>query len=185
MTHPSIKEALKESSKVARLRSGEDMIPPPNYDLALCLYERDDDGSDVDTPFLSFSRPQDFATNPHMKYQRLGVLSQHEKDGKVYMTQSLVHLYWDGSRDADSARQLILDGFQPMYGVWEPTAPSDPLKLDDFWDHDELGEPPNGYWEHFDPDEGEMDNGFRPFDNFEREPYERVDLSHPNGKVWS
>lgn len=167
MTHETIKQALQESDKVARLRSGETMIPPPNYDLALCLYEREQDGSD--TPFLSFSRPQDFATNPDMKYQHFGVLNQHEKDGEIYVTQSLVHLYWDGSRDAASACNLILENFIPAYGLWQPTAPSDPLMMDDFWDTDALGSPPNGYWEN-DPEE--MD--FEPFDNFERPPYKKV-----------
>lgn len=175
MTHPSIQAAIGQSEQLARIRSGEDMIPPPNYDIALTLYEREADGSDTDNPFLSMgTRPQDFATNPHMKYQHFGVIKSFERDGKTYGAAYLVHLYWDGNRDADSAVQLVLSHSSVLgYGQWEPTAPSDPLKPDDFWNHETLGDPPNGWWDGY----LSNDDSFVPFNNFAREPYEKVDFS--------
>jgi hypothetical protein len=168
MIHETIKEALKQSKELTDMR-GDGAIPPVNYDIALCLYERDLDGTDAATPFLAHSRPQDFATNEHMKYQYFGAMKHHEQDGKKYMVCYLIHLYWDGSRDEDSARKLILNAGLFGYGEWRPTAPSDPLLMDDFW-LSELGDPPNGYWE-------DSSNDFAPFDNFARQPYPMVDLT--------
>lgn len=175
MTHKTVKKAIKESAELERLRSGEEMMPPPHYDIALCLYERDEDGSDVENPLLSFSRPQDFATNPHMKYQRFGVMRHHEKDGEEYSTCFLVHLYWDGSRGEDDACQVVLEHPTVLaYGQWQPTAPSDPLREDDFWDK-KLGQPPNGFWDEDDyEDEGEP--SFKDFDNFARQPYKKLNF---------
>ncbi len=170
MTHETIKQAIGESDAVARARSGETVIPPPNYDIVICIYERDADGTDADQPFVSVVRPQDFATNPHMKYQRFAVVTTHEGEGTEYLMQWLVHLYWDGSRDADNARDIVLanadKGGILSYGIWRPAAPSDPLVMDDFWDED-LGDPPNGFW-----DGGEETEPL--FDNFARPPYEKV-----------
>jgi hypothetical protein len=57
------------------------------------------------------------------------------------------------------------------YGEWMPTAPSDPLLEDDFW-NEALGEPPNGWW---DDDDVMYDaDAFKPFDNFARKPYRKV-----------
>lgn len=170
MTHKTIKKAIGQAAELARMR--EEMIPPPHHDIALCLYERNKDGSDTETPLLSYSRPQDFATNPDMKYQRFGVTTHHEKDGEVYMTCWLVHLYWDGSRDEDSAREVVLSHSAAFgYGQWQPTAPSDPLLEDDFWNAKELGRlPPNGFW----LEDYEEEPEFKPFDNFARQPYKML-----------
>jgi len=171
MTHETIKKAIEASDALRRLRSGENLIPAPNYDVVICLYERKTDGTDAENPILAAGdRPQSFATDNHMKYQRFGVMKHHERDGKEYLACFLVHLYWDGSRDEDSARGLILDHSSLLgYGQWEPTAPSDPLKIGDYWSK-ELGDPPNGYWD-------DLQNGFVPFNNFERPPYEKIEFS--------
>jgi hypothetical protein len=168
MASKSIAEALKDSEQLKEMRAGQPM--PPNYDIALCLYGRNNDGSDAENMVLSFSRPQDFATNEHMKYQVFAVMKGHEQDGKQFMSVFLVHLYWDSSHSEDAVREMILDTDAFGYGVWEPTAPSDPLMEDDFWDH-ALGEPPNGFWDEY----GE-EGGFEPFSNFKRRPYEQLEL---------
>lgn len=165
MTHETIKKAIKESADLQLLRSGKTMMPPPNYDIAMCLYERNPDGTESDKPFLSLSRPQDFAVNDYMKYQRFGAIKEYDRDGKKFMACFLVHLYWDGSRDDDSAREIVLNSGAFAYGRWEPTSPSDPLLIDDFWDTEELGDPPNGYIE-------DMDHAL--FDNFARELYQKI-----------
>lgn len=172
MTHKTIKKAIQESAELERVR--EEMIPPPHHDIALCLYERNEDGSDTETPLLSYSRPQDFATNTDMKYQRFGAMTSRGKDGQEYMTCWLVHLYWDGSRDETSARELVLENSAAFgYGQWIPTAPSDPLLEDDFW-NEALGEPPNGYWNEDEYGIVEHEPVFKPFDNFARQPYKKM-----------
>lgn len=178
MAHKTVKEAIGQSKELERIRSGEEMIPPPNYDIALTLYERNPDGTDADQGHLSFGfRPQDFATNPHMKYTRFGSLKTIEREGKSYMVAYLIHLYWDGSRDEESAIQAVLEMSHLFgYGEWNPTAPSDPLMQDDFWD-EKLGDPPNGLWdEWYEMSGDDYPHDFTPFNNFGREPYEKVSL---------
>lgn len=178
MTHPTIKQALTQSEDLQNLRTGETLIPTPNYDIALCLYERNPDGTDTEDPFLSIGfRPQDFATNPHMKYTRLAVMQEYESEGKAYIVCFLIHVYWDGTRNEDMMQELILNTPSVLsYGQWQPTAPSDPLREDDFW-HDELGTPPNGIWDtyRFGDHEDDEDNNYQPFNNFARKPYEKID----------
>lgn len=176
MINPTIKQALTQSEELQDLRTGETLIPAPNYDIALCLYERNPDGTDTEDPFLSIGfRPQDFATNPHMKYTRLAAMQEYESEGKAYIVCFLIHLYWDGSRDEDMMQELILNTPSVLsYGQWQPTAPSDPINDDDYWDSEELGTPPNGYWEDVIYGDGQ-ENKFQPFDNFARKPYEKID----------
>jgi hypothetical protein len=166
MASKSVAKAIKASEEVKAMREGQPM--PPNYDIALCLYGREEDGSDAENMILQFNRPQDFATNEHMKYQAFYVMQTHQKDGKEFLVNFLVHLYWDSSHSKDEVREMILDTDAFAYGIWSPTAPSDPLLIDDFWD-EALGDPPNGFW---DADEELI---FAPFDNFKRSPYEKVD----------
>jgi len=177
MAHQTIKDAIttEAAAKLQRARSS-DALPPPNYDIAIVLYERNPDGSVVDEGqgVVSFSRPQDFATDEHMQYCWFGVMRQHEQDGQRYTTCWLVHLYWNGDRDEESARALILNNRPYAYGQWEPTAPSDPLLMDDFWDHDALGDPPNAYWEDVYDRDPDATDGFTPFDNFARPPYKQL-----------
>jgi hypothetical protein len=171
MASESILKALKASEEVKAMRAGQPM--PPNYDIALCLYGRNNDGSDAEDMMLQFNRPQDFATNEHMKYQVFAVMHSHEKDGKEFMTVFLVHLYWDSSLSEDEVREEILNTNAFAYGFWEPTAPSDPLKEDDYW-REALGEPPNGYLAEFEDEDNPP--AFEPFDNFKRPPYPKVQL---------
>jgi hypothetical protein len=175
MTHSTIKQALQpdEIAKLNRVRFERELIPPPNYDIAITIYEREADGTDSENPLISFDRPQDFATRPNMQYQYFGVMTTFKTDGGEFMVNYLVHLYWDGNRDSDSARELILSNPDILsYGEWTPTAPSDPLQMDDFWE-EELGEPPHGMWNHwFDDETPEI---FKAFNNFERPPYLKID----------
>lgn len=154
-----LKNLPEAREKIAKQRSGETLTPAPNYDIALCIYERDEEGEDADNAFLQFSRPQDFATNDAMKYQCFSVFYSTEE----HIYHYLVHLYWDGTRSVDSARDVVLENADSILaqGEWEPTAPSDPLTEDDFWS-EELGEPLF------------LDRDAEPlFDNFARAPYKR------------
>lgn len=168
MAHESVLQALKDAEELKAMRAGQPI--PPNYDISLCLYGRNNDGSDAENMVLSFSRPQDFATNEHMKYQVFAVMKTHNQERKVFMTVFLVHLYWDSSHSEDEVREMVLNTDAFAYGQWQPTAPSDPLMEDDFWDSAELGEPPNGFWDY----DWESLEHFEPFDNHKRPPYEKM-----------
>lgn len=174
-THPSVVAAVQNPGRVDGFRHQWNYI---TKDVAVTLYERNPDGSMSDTAFLQHSRPQDFAVNPHMKYTVLTSLyeSPAQEDGNVYMEVFLIHIYWDGDRDEQSAVNMVMN--EPTvyaYGHWQPTAPSDPLLIDDMWNHDLLGEPPNGWWHDI---EDTLDEGARIadvfFDNFARSAHLKV-----------
>lgn len=176
-TNETIKTAIGQSQELADMRSGKAMIPPPNYDIAVTLYERNPDGTDAEQGFLGWSRPQDFAVNEHMKYTRFGTMQELKQEDKIYIACFLVHLYWDGSRDEESAIEAVLKAsYMFGYGEWYPTAPSDPLMQDDFWDSEKLGEPPNGYWNDDFELYSEHYPKFIPFSNFKRHPYEKIKI---------
>jgi len=150
-----MKDAIGEAELLKKLRVG--MFPPPQFDVAVTIYERNPDGAVSDKGVVSFERPQDFAVGEYWQYARFGVM-QH-KGGEMFCW--LVHMYWDGDRDEDSARDIVLNSTL-AYGQWQPTAPSDPLLEDDFWD-EKLG--PAVYF----------DNDVEPlFDNFGKKAYVEV-----------
>lgn len=172
MTNPTVLAAIHTPHLVDKDRNHA--IPPPNYDIAIMIHEDNGDGTDTETPFISFGRPQDFATNNHIKYTRFGILKHFMKDEEHHAACFLVHLYWDGQRDEESAISIVRNNASRLsYGQWRPTAPSDPLMDDDFWP-DSLALPPNGYWEDY-----EELSDFQPFDNFARPPYKAVNFTPP------
>lgn len=175
LTHPSVVEAVENPGRVDGFRHQNGFI---TKDIAVTLYERNPDGSMSNTAFLQHSRPQDFAVNPHMKYTVLTALRESpvQEDDKVYMEVFLIHIYWDGDRDEQSAVDTVMNSPTVYaYGQWQPTAPSDPLLIDDLWNHEVLGEPPNGYWDDI---ADRLDDGVTVgdvfFDNFARPAHLKV-----------
>lgn len=136
-THtPSLLTALSALARadLAKLREGKGKLY--DHEAVLCLYGADENGDPAQEQILCFSRPQDFATRPYMYYAFL-----HTYTYPTGSATFLIHFYADILLTLEDCRSIATS--QPLgYNDWEwqPYAPSDPLKMDDFWD-ESLGEP--------------------------------------------
>jgi len=134
--HPTLLTALTTAARddLATLRLQKGKLY--DHETVLCLYGADEEGNPVHEQILCFARPQDFATREYVYYAFL-----HTANYAGGSARFLVHFYADIEltlQDARSITASMLLGYNDH--EWEPYAPSDPLKEDDFWDHS-LGEP--------------------------------------------
>ncbi|MGB1285003.1 MAG: hypothetical protein ACPG7F_00600 [Aggregatilineales bacterium] len=182
MTSASILNAMQESEKLVRLRR---LIA--TKDIAVTYYGKypDDDPTPDDERIImmSLSRPQDFATGDDWQYHRYSkVVPRVLDDGTVEAQVYFVHLYWDDGRDLRDAIDLLNKNFIAVSGEWQPTAPSDPVSVEDFWDTEQLGQPVNGWWRMDEYGLCEYAKGFEPFSNWGK-AYEFTQVMH--GDTWT
>ena len=96
------------------------------------LYELDEYGTDVETPILSFSRPQDWGDSSRWHYHQCRV--QFSYGGTVYINNC--HLWQRATRNSVEAFQQVAPHLfmVMMPGRIEQLAGNYFLDEDDFWD---------------------------------------------------